>query len=393
MSIFGISLAVAVACVLCAAVILLIICIITDYRPKPTESITELYSPTGNSPADNSPANNSPANSPTSDSTTSGNSPRTLPEDSLRILCWNIGYCGLGDNMDFFYDGGTKVRDTRQRTQDNLQSIIATVREQDADIVLLQEVDLSSKRSYRIDQARMLHEALPDYYVYFAYNYRSLFVPIPVKEPMGKVSSGLLILSKCRPDSVIRHQYPSRFPFPVSVFNLKRCLLTAHFTLCDGSTLIVGNTHNTAYDTGNMRTVENRFLASLIGEYENTGAHVIIGGDWNQYPAGYTPAPEESGNENFCTVPLQEELFAPYGRIEYARGAKTLRHLDRAYDSSSVLTVTDYFFLSHDLQCSEIKMLPLEFRNSDHNPVTISVLPPPKGKQVAKGTFKNLKKS
>ena len=34
--------------------------------------------------------------------------------DSLSILCWNIGYGGLGNDMDFFYDGGTQVPAARR---------------------------------------------------------------------------------------------------------------------------------------------------------------------------------------------------------------------------------------------------------------------------------------
>ncbi len=357
--IIGISMAVLAGIIITALVLFILIGVITDYRPKQIEPALELYAP------------DRPAEVRQQDSSAKDDK-RTLP-DSLRILNWNIGYGGLGDNMDFFYDGGTKVRDTKERTEENLAAIIAAIREQNADIILLQEVDIDSKRSYHINQAAMLHKALPEYYIYFAYNYRSFFVPKPLKEPIGKVGSGLVIISKYRPDSVIRHQYPSRFAFPVSMFNLKRCMMTAHFSLPDGRTLVIGNTHNTAYDTGNMRSLESNYSAQLLKQYMSSGFDVIIGGDWNQYPAAYTPSAEEDDNEHFSTVRLEEEKFTPYGRIEFAHGKKTLRHLDRIYDRKSVLTVTDYFFLSHNLKSSTATMLPLNFRNSDHNPVAITI--------------------
>lgn len=355
----GLSLAVLVGTVVLALVVFIIVGAVTDYRPKVQEPVLELYAPV-------------PEQGLAAGVDSGLHCGQQLP-DSLNVLCWNIGYGGLGDNMDFFYDGGTRVRDTEARTKENLAAIIATIRRQDADIVLLQEVDRSSKRTYHIDECAMLHEALPEYYMYFAYNYRSFFVPKPLREPIGKVGSGLVILSKYRPEQVIRHQYPSKFPFPVSMFNLKRCLMTAHFSLADGRTLVVGNTHNTAYDTGNMRSVESDYLAQLLKKYEDNGTEVLIGGDWNQYPASYEPSAEEDDNENFSTVRIEEEKFTPYGRFESAAGAKTLRHLDRIYDSKSVLTVTDYFFLSHDLQSSPVTMLPLNFRHSDHNPVSITI--------------------
>ena len=191
--------------------------------------------------------------------------------DSLKIVTWNIGYGGLGSNMDFFYDGGTRIRDTKERTMEYLECILAEMKAVDADIYLLQEVDECSRRTYRINELAMLQAAFPEYHLYFAYNYRSFFVPIPLHSPMGKVSSGVVILSRYRAEKVERLAYPSRFPFPVSLFNLKRCLLAATFRLPDGGLLVVGNTHNTAYDTGGMRDQETDFLASWIDSLQNRG--------------------------------------------------------------------------------------------------------------------------
>ena len=41
--------------------------------------------------------------------TLSGTAVKTLKEgDELRVLTWNIGYGALGDNADFFMDGGKR---------------------------------------------------------------------------------------------------------------------------------------------------------------------------------------------------------------------------------------------------------------------------------------------
>lgn len=339
---------IAIACM----IVFLTIGIITDYRPEDREELNEIHT--------DIPAGTDAGNAETG--------------DSLKILNWNIGYAGLGDNMDFFYDGGKKVRDSRERTEENLSAIIRTISMENPDVILLQEVDMDSKRTYGIDETRILKEAFPDYHMYFAYNYKSFYVPKPLREPIGKVASGIVILSRYRPVKVERHQYPSRFPFPVSMFNLKRCLMTAYFQMPDGRTLVIGNTHNTAYDTGGMRSTESDCIAELLAVYKDEGYDVVIGGDWNQYPASYVPSREETEDGHFSTVRLEEEKFSLYGRIEYAgNGQKTLRHLDRVLDGQSVLTVTDYFFLSDSLKSSEVRMLPLNFRNSDHNPVTITL--------------------
>lgn len=293
--------------------------------------------------------------------------------DSIKILCWNIGYGGLGANMDFFYDGGTKVRDTKEQTIENLGEIISLIKKENADIVLLQEVDKCSKRTYRIDQLELLRKEFPGYHIYFAYNYNSPFVPKPLKEPIGKVESGVVIMTKYIPKEVIRYQYPSKFPFPISAFNLKRCLLCAKFSDSSGKEIVVANTHNTAYDTGNMRQKEIMFLEQLFKEYSDNNTSFVIGGDWNQYPPEYIPDPEELDTSEFMTIKLDDSNLSKYSTIKYHKGEKTLRHLNIPYTEESVLTVTDYFIHSKNISSSEAKVIPLNFKNSDHNPIKISI--------------------
>lgn len=300
----------------------------------------------------------------------------SLP-DTLSILCWNIGYGGLGDDMDFFYDGGTRVRTSRERTQANIQGIISEIRRHNPDIILLQEVDECSRRTYRINEIDMLREAFPDYHMYLGYNYKSFFVPIPVKSPMGRVTSGVVLMSRTRPEEAVRWQYPSRFPWPVSMFNLKRCLLTATFRLADGSSIVIGNTHNTAYDTGSMRTAETRWLGDMTARLSSEGTSFIIGGDWNQFPPDYIPSKTETSDPNFSTVALDTGLLQGTGHIVWDHTAKTLRHLNIPYSpSESVLTVTDYFYISPDINADSVSTIDLQFRNSDHQPVLLKAIMP-----------------
>ena len=118
--------------------------------------------------------------------------PDSLP-DTLTLVSWNIGYAGLGDNMDFFYDGGRRVRDTRARTAANLAQIVLTLQKIDADIMLLQEVDRSSHRTYRIDEAGLIGAAFPGYAAAFGFNYKAWFVPIPLRDPIGRVATADLV--------------------------------------------------------------------------------------------------------------------------------------------------------------------------------------------------------
>ena len=146
-----------------AFLVFLLTAVITDYRPADREVLQDRsVISTANPPA------------ASHDRQASEGSPDALP-DSVTILCWNIGYGGLGDDMDFFYDGGTQVRTSRERTLANIEGIISEIRRHDADIILLQEVDECSRRTYRINEVEMLRKAFPDYHIYLAYNYKSFF--------------------------------------------------------------------------------------------------------------------------------------------------------------------------------------------------------------------------
>ena len=41
----------------------------------------------------------------------------TLSLDTFNFAVWNIGYAGLGAEMDFFYDDGKKVRPTKGQSR------------------------------------------------------------------------------------------------------------------------------------------------------------------------------------------------------------------------------------------------------------------------------------
>lgn len=319
----------------------LLVSYITEYRPRATE---ELY--------------------------VSPLPPPPVP-DTLTIVTWNIGYGGLGDNMDFFYDGGRRVRDSKERSAVNLREIISVLDSLDADMILLQEVDITSRRSYRTDQRLATARALEGYRDYFALNYRAFFVPIPVRNPIGKVKSGMLLLTKYEPVDVTRYDYPSRFGWPERMFNLKRGLLSARFTTSRGDTLMINNTHSTAYDAGQMRGREAEFLGALLLGASSKGTKSITGGDWNQYPPEYAPAAEELANEYFKPLPVERRYFDGFADFVYDGSTPSARFLDKPYERGDTATVIDFFLVSRGLRVLSIETLDLGFRASDHNPVVM----------------------
>ena len=81
-------------------------------------------------------------------------SPQLQAGEELTVLSWNIGYAGLGEDEDFFMDGGTKKTSADRATVEKyLNGISDTLDELLPDLMMLQEVDVDSARTYRIDES------------------------------------------------------------------------------------------------------------------------------------------------------------------------------------------------------------------------------------------------
>lgn len=305
---------------------------------------------------------------PIEDMTTPSLTPDTIRCDTLKVVSWNIGYAGLGSDMDFFYDGGTRMRSDKQRTEQNLAAIVAFLKQHaDADFILLQEVDFDSHRSYNINEYDTIRAALPAMMGWWGYNYVTDFVPIPLFDPMGGVRSGVVTLSRWAPREVTRLQYPGGFGFPVRLFNLKRCLLSASFEVAGvGNYLYINNTHNSAYDDGGMRRGELEYL----GGYLQGKPLSITMGDWNSNPPGYTPSSAAIEDEHFIPLAIDRSDFPSSMSFVYDATTPSVRYGYEPYRAGhTTTTLLDFALCGSGVVPLSVEVIDLGFENSDHNPV------------------------
>lgn len=294
-----------------------------------------------------------------------------ITDSTFSIVTWNLGYAGLDSTMDFFYDGGERVRPEQEEVSRNIQKILVqleTYREHD--FVLLQEVDKQSKRSYRNDMYAMIAGLFADYHTAFGKNYDVAFVPLPPTEPMGKVVSGLQTLSAYTPAEVTRHSFPGNYSWPMSIFMLDRCFLVNRYPLPGDKELVVINTHNSAYDDGTLRQQQMDFLKKILLEEYAAGNYVVAGGDWNQSPAGFDPEfPEDIFDTEDLTY-IGDRYPNAGWTWAYDPVIPTNRRVLRPYTrGESPTTVIDFFLLSPNLELTGISGEDLRFAWSDHHPV------------------------
>ena len=304
------------------------------------------------------------------------NHPDTLKRgDTLSIITWNIGYAGLGDEMDFFYDGGEQVRTTNENTRKNLSEISNfLINTSKPDFILLQEVDKKAKRTFFIDETKHLAELFKDFSLFFAPNYKVRFVPLPATSPMGFVHSGLLSISKPNPTKSVRLDLPGEYSWPMKVFMLDRCILLNRYPLNNGKEFVLLNIHNSAFDDGSLKKQEMDFIRNLvIKEYEK-GNYIAAGGDWNQNPPGLADSKfsKPEGYENFLLTGIDANFLPEQWQWCFGNEVPTNRSLRTAFNKkTSGTTVLDFFLLSPNIEIVSVKTHDLAFQNSDHNPVRI----------------------
>lgn len=296
-------------------------------------------------------------------------------EDSttLSIITWNIGYNGLGKEMDFFYDGGKQVRTNEKLSLKYLKNNLAFIERLDSiDFWFFQEVDLHSKRSYFVDQMQELTESLSEYNRAAAINYSVSWVPVPIFNPLGKVKGGMMTFSKHAPIEASRYAYPNIAAWPDNLFLLDRCFILTRFLLSNNKHLVLLNTHNSYYVTNDsLRKIELDIIREKMLEEYNAGNYVIAGGDWNRLPTKFNDVFRGDMTKLQIAMPtfhndfLSQDWMWAFDTVQF-----TNRELNFPYDElETKKSSIDYFIVSPNVELIKNFVFPLNFENADHNPV------------------------
>jgi endonuclease/exonuclease/phosphatase family metal-dependent hydrolase len=296
-----------------------------------------------------------------------------MPDSTFTFLTWNIGFTGLGEETDFFYDGGSTVIQTETIVQKNLRGITDFLAAQkDVDVFFLQEVDSLARRSHYANHLDTFATALPQTEWSFGVNYRVDFVPVPIFEPMGQVVSGIANFSRLPSRDHERHAYHSQFDWPTRIFFLDRCFLSQRIPLSNGKELIAINTHCSAYDTaGTMVADEIKLLMAFAQKEYEKGNYVVVGGDWNQCPPNYTP--KNTDPRAYNEYILSDDQLPDGWRWVADPTIPTNRKLETVYTPDSYTSVIDHFVVSPNLEVLAVEGIDLQFKYADHQPVKLKV--------------------
>jgi endonuclease/exonuclease/phosphatase family metal-dependent hydrolase len=315
--------------------------------------------------------------------------PPAEPKPVLRVMNYNVKFGG--GRIDFFFDCfGDRVLMQEAEVLGNLERLARKIREFDPDVLVVQEVDVNSKRAAYVDQMQWLldHTAL-DYGVY-ASQWRADYVP---SDGIGAVDSGNGILSKYPLSGALRIALDLRTDQSAleRYFYLKRNILRA--TTEVGSTkVVVVATHAEAYaKDGTKKQHIDRFKAEL-DRWADAGELVLGAGDLNTLPPGSERQhefPDSACTEDFVADDYREEtdwlepLYASYEPeiplLDYqADNARYFSHttdkngfwnrkLDYVFTNAAVVPGSG--LVHQDEEQGGTATMPL----SDHAPVTVEI--------------------
>ena len=309
------------------------------------------------------------------------NMPRSVAmraDTDYKILSWNIGFGAYESDYGFFMDGGTESWAwSEERLHTNLEKIGGLLDQQNAPLVLLQEVDTDSTRTYYTDEYAMLQERLSscNYDDLYVCNYDSPFLMYPLTQPHGKSVSGIATFSQFGIGSAERVELSVEDGL-MKLLDLDRCYSKSYIPVENGKNLVLYNTHLSAYTSdGTIATQQlEKLIQDMQSEYE-AGNYAICGGDFNKDLLGdsskyfgkadivYTwaqPLPDGvfDGTDLSLVAPLDEENPVPSGR-----------NADGPYHKGQFVVTIDGFIVSKNVTVSQSNVIDTGFAYSDHNPV------------------------
>ena len=302
--------------------------------------------------------------------------PKSIEDSTFSFIIWNVGYGGLGKEVDFFYDDGKMVTSPKEHVLKNNEGMVKFFGENRAvDFILLQEADRESKRSWKIDQVEEFANALPEHNYAFTPNYDVKYLPFPFTNPIGKVYGGLQTLSKFTPVESKRIALPGISDFPRKIFYLERCLLMQRYNLANGKDLIVINTHFEAYDDGSVKKQQMALTKKILEEEYAKGNYVVLGGDWNIAPPSFNVHTWEKEPEDDKLYLMNNDANYVSGWIyAYDSTTPTNRKNKFVFDPAKTFTtVIDYYFTSPNIEMTEVRGVDMGFDFSDHQPVKMKI--------------------
>lgn len=296
-------------------------------------------------------------------------------------MTYNIGFGAYTPEYSFFMDGGEYSRAfSKESVIEATNGSLSLVKAYDPDILLLQEVDVDSDRSYHVNQTELFRNGMngtASYSDVFCMNFDSPYLFYPVTDPHGKSVSGLMTFTKFEITSSLRRSFPVADSV-MKLVDLDRCYSVTRVPVENGRELVIFTIHMSAYgNSDEVRLGQKQMLKDDMEKEIGLGNYVICGGDFNHDLL----AEEDTTEVRGWAYPFPRS-FVPEG-MHFAVDALSSEELnsvvfscrdaDIPYDpEKSYRILVDGFILSDNITQLDYYTVDNGFRYSDHNPVVLT---------------------
>ena len=200
----------------------------------------------------------------------------------LRIMTWNIRF-GAG-RIPWFGDAcGNRVILSENEIYTSLQAIANKINLLKPDVLLLQEVDLKSKRSAYINQLQWLLDHTYFNYAVAAYQWKAQFIP---SDGLGRLEEANVILSRWRLSDAHRIQLELRKDQDALTryFYERCCMLNCKVELPHNANFYAVNIHASAFATDDTKYKHILQFQNELDRINDMGCVFVAGGDLNTLP-------------------------------------------------------------------------------------------------------------
>jgi len=210
----------------------------------------------------------------------------TYDSGNVKVVTWNIRF-GIA-RFPFFGDScGDDVILDDDTIEKNMAAIADSLNAIDADIVLLQEVDVSSKRTGYMDQVQYLLDNTNLNYGCYASMWKADYI---ASDGIGRIDAGNAILSKYELTDAERIQLRLRTDQDglTQYFYLRRNIVKAKIpALTQGAKdFYAVDIHATAFATDDTKQQHIDKYVETLAEIQSSGNYFVTGGDLNSVPPG-----------------------------------------------------------------------------------------------------------
>jgi len=272
----------------------------------------------------------------------------TDDQASLRIASYNIAH---GRGLPFVNWNGESKEIRRQRLDD----IAAVLREMDADIVALNEVDFNASWSHKVNQAEYLAKQAG--YAYWVEQRNLDFRIANYTWQFGNA-----ILSRCP----IKHAEPVQLPsyerWETFMAGKKRAVLAVIELEVDGISQQIGfASAHLSHRSEEVRNASAKMLCQVVAE---KGMPVFVAGDMNSSPVGFPKSTMTGHGENAIQSFDESGLFQRHP-MTVPEGAQMTFPADKAQQ------VIDWILIPKSFNLLQYRVLDSQL--SDHRPVFLDV--------------------